>query len=98
LLSLINDILDFSKMEAGKLELDPAPFRLSEATFDAARTLSIRADQKGVEWLCFIDHNVPDHLVADAGRLRQVVINLLGSAAPWSEIGKLRCFFSLVSG
>jgi signal transduction histidine kinase/DNA-binding response OmpR family regulator len=89
LLSLINDILDFSKIEAGKLELDAAPFSLSEILLDATRTLSLRADQKGVELLCFIEHEVPDQLVADAGRLRQVVINLLGNALKFTEKGEV---------
>jgi signal transduction histidine kinase/DNA-binding response OmpR family regulator len=89
LLSLINDILDFSKIEAGKLELDLAPFSLSETLLDATRALSLRADQKGIELLCFIGHDVPDHLVADAGRLRQVVINLLGNALKFTEKGEV---------
>ena len=89
LLSLINDILDFSKIEAGKLELDAAPFSLPETLLDATRTLSIRADQKGVELLCFIEPGVPDQLVADAGRLRQVVINLLGNAIKFTERGEV---------
>ena len=89
LLSLINDILDFSKIEAGKLELDAAPFSLSEILLDATRTLSLRADQKGIELLCFIGHDVPDQLVADAGRLRQVVINLLGNALKFTEQGEV---------
>jgi signal transduction histidine kinase/DNA-binding response OmpR family regulator len=89
LLGLINDILDFSKIEAGKLELDAAPFSLSEILFDATRTLTLRADQKGIELLCFIGHDVPDQFMADAGRLRQVVINLLGNAIKFTEKGEV---------
>jgi two-component system sensor histidine kinase/response regulator len=97
LLSLINDILDFSKIEAGKLELDAAPFSLSEILLDATRTLTLRADQKGVELLCFIDHDVPDQLMADAGRLRQVVINLLGNAIKFTEKGEVSLSVGLES-
>jgi len=98
LLSLINDILDFSKIEAGKLELDAAPFSLSETLLDATKTLSIRAGQKGVEVLCFIEASVPDQLVADAGRLRQVVINLLGNAIKFTEKGEVFLSVALESG
>ncbi len=98
LLSLINDILDFSKIEAGKLELDATPFSLSETLSGATSALSIRADQKGVELLCFIEPGTPDQLVGDAGRLRQVVINLLGNAIKFTEKGEVFLSVALESG
>ncbi len=89
LLTVINDILDFSKIEAGKLELDPAPFRLREALEDTVRTLASRAHGKGLELALRIAPDVPDALVGDVGRLRQVVVNLIGNAIKFTERGEV---------
>ncbi len=72
LLTVINDILDFSKIEAGKLSLDPAPFDLRDAMGETLQTLALRAHAKGLELACRIAPEVPDALIGDVGRLRQV--------------------------
>src|SRR5205085_3617596 len=72
LLAVINDILDFAKIEAGKLQLDPQPFHLRDSLGDTMKTLAMRAQQKGLELACHVRPDVPDALVGDAGRLRQV--------------------------
>ena len=87
LLTVINDILDFSKIEAGKLALDPAPFGLRQLMQDAVKTLALRAAQKGLELTCEVGPDVPDGLVGDAARLRQVFLNLLGNAIKFTEHG-----------
>lgn len=87
LLSVINDILDFSKMEAGKLPLLLAPFSLRQLVRDAAKTLALRADEKGLELTCDVAADVPDRLVGDATRLRQILLNLLGNAIKFTEQG-----------
>ncbi|QEH36380.1 Signal transduction histidine-protein kinase BarA [Aquisphaera giovannonii] len=89
LLTIIDDILDFSKIEAGKLTLDPAPFALREALEEALRVMALRAHAKGIELACRIDPEVPDSLVGDAGRLRQVLINLVGNAVKFTERGEV---------
>jgi two-component system sensor histidine kinase/response regulator len=89
LLSLLNDILDFSKIEAGKLELDPIPFQVRDHVEDTVRTLALRAHLKNLELACHIEANVPDSLLADAGRLRQILINLVGNAIKFTERGEI---------
>ena len=89
LLTVINDILDFSKIEAGKLALLPAPFELRQLMQDTVKTLALRADQKGLELTCAVSPDVPDNLVGDAARLRQVLLNLLGNAVKFTERGDI---------
>jgi PAS domain S-box-containing protein len=89
LLAVIGDVLDFSKIEAGKLDLDPVPFGLRAHLAHCVRPLAMRADQKGLELTCEIDPGVPDEVVADAGRLRQIVINLVGNAVKFTESGEV---------
>jgi two-component system, sensor histidine kinase and response regulator len=89
LLSLINDILDFSKIEAGKLDLDPSDFRLRDELGDTLKTLSFRAHQKGLELVEHVAHDVPDLLIGDSMRLRQVLINLVGNALKFTERGEV---------
>ncbi len=89
LLTLLNDILDFSKIEAGKLAIDPTDFSLRESLGDAIRVLALRAHQKELELLYEINPDVPDALVGDPGRLRQVMINLLGNAIKFTEQGEV---------
>jgi len=89
LLGLINDILDFSKIEAGKLELLPAEFEPREVLGDTLRTLGVRADQKGVELAGHVAKGVPERLVGDAPRLRQVIVNLVGNAIKFTERGEV---------
>ena len=88
LLGIINDLLDFSKIEAGKLELDPADFSLRAAVGDTLRALAVRAHKKGLELICHVQPDVPDALVGDAGRLRQVLLNLVGNAIKFTERGR----------
>ena len=89
LLSVINDILDFSKIEAGKLDLDPVPFHLATSLQDMAGALSERAHAKGLELVLDIAPDIPDIVVGDAGRLRQVIVNLVGNAIKFTEHGDI---------
>ena len=89
LLQLINDILDFSKIEAGKLDLDLIDFSLRDNLGDTLKTLAIRAYQKGLELAAHILPDVPDELVGDPVRLRQIVVNLIGNAIKFTERGEV---------
>lgn len=89
LLSLINDILDFSKIEAGKLELDRTTFRLRDMLGDTMKTLAVRARGKDLELACRVASDVPEFLVGDPHRLRQVVTNLVGNAVKFTERGEV---------
>lgn len=89
LLVIINDLLDFSKIEAGKLELEPIAFRLQSTLDEAMRALAMRAHRKGLELKCSIGADVPDALVGDVGRIRQVLINLVGNAIKFTERGNV---------
>lgn len=89
LLTLINDILDFSKIEAGKFVLDPSEFNLHETLGDTMKTLAVRATRKQLELAMHIAADVPTYLVGDAGRLRQIVINLVGNALKFTEQGEV---------
>ncbi len=89
LLQVINDILDFSKIEARKLELDPIPFALRDTLGAAVRALGLRAQMKGLELVCDIDPRVPDDLMGDSLRLRQIVTNLVGNAIKFTEHGEV---------
>jgi CheY-like chemotaxis protein len=89
LLGVINDVLDFSKIEAGKLDLDPIPFKLHEHLAQTMKPLALRADQKGLELTCDIRPEVPEEVVADPTRLRQILINLVGNAIKFTERGEV---------
>jgi two-component system sensor histidine kinase/response regulator len=89
LLTVINDILDFSKIEAGKLGLDPAPFALRDTVEKILNILALRAHAKSLELACRIAPNVPDALIGDDNRLRQVLINLVGNAIKFTEQGEV---------
>jgi PAS domain S-box-containing protein len=89
LLGVINDILDFSKIEAGKLDLDERPFQLRDCLGDALITLALRAHQQGLELIYHVAPNVPDALQGDSGRLRQVLLNLVGNAIKFTERGEV---------
>ena len=89
LLGVINDILDFSKIEAGKLDLDSMPFALRDSLGDTMKTLAVRAHKKGLEVACQVLADVPDGLVGDAVRLRQIVVNLVGNAIKFTETGEV---------
>jgi two-component system, sensor histidine kinase and response regulator len=87
LLTLINDILDFSKIDAGKLSLDAAEFSLPDLISETLRWLSLRASQKGLELVWKAELPVPDRLIGDGGRLRQIFVNLVGNAIKFTEQG-----------
>jgi two-component system, sensor histidine kinase and response regulator len=89
LLAILNDILDFSKIEAGKLELDPIPFALRECVSDTLRILQVRAQQKQTGLDCGFQSDMPNELIGDVGRSRQVLINLVGNAIKFTERGKV---------
>jgi signal transduction histidine kinase/ActR/RegA family two-component response regulator len=90
LLDLINDILDFSKIEAGKLDLDPTPFELRSHLESALGVVRLQARRKGLALTLDVDPAAPAALVGDAGRLRQVLVNLLGNAVKFTERGEVR--------
>jgi len=89
LLDLINDILDFSKIEAGQLGLCEAGFALRSVVETALRTLSLKAHQKQLELICRIEPDIPDGLVGDATRLRQILLNLVGNAVKFTQHGEV---------
>src|SRR5205823_2629354 len=89
LLELINGILDFSKIEAGKLDLEAAPFSLREHVAATLRTVAARAHAKGLELAFSVEPDVPDALEGDAGRLAQVLLNLVGNAVKFTERGEV---------
>jgi PAS domain S-box-containing protein len=89
LLSIINDILDFSKIEAGKLEMELIPFRLRDSFQQILKTCAIRAQQKGLQLSFKAPADVPDALVGDPGRIRQVLLNLVGNAIKFTERGQI---------
>ena len=89
LLAIVNDILDFSKIEARQLSLERVPFGFRDVVEDAVRLLASRADEKGLELACRIAPDVPETLVGDPGRLRQVLVNLVGNAIKFTERGEV---------
>src|SRR5262245_27701983 len=89
LLTVINDILDFSKIEAGKLEIEEIEFLLRECVEETAATLALRAHKKGLELACHVLTDVPDALVGDPGRLRQILVNLIGNAIKFTDHGEV---------
>ena len=84
LLTVINDILDFSKVEAGKLELELLDMDMRDTVEDVARLLAMQAHAKGLEVIALIDPSLPDLVRGDAGRLRQVLLNLGGNAVKFT--------------
>jgi two-component system sensor histidine kinase/response regulator len=89
LLRILNDILDFSKVEAGMVELELVPFSLREHLGDTMKTVAIRADEKELELAWQAASNVPDCLVGDAGRIRQIIVNLTGNAIKFTDSGEI---------
>lgn len=89
LLTIINDILDFSKIESGKLELENQPFNLRSCIEDCIDLLASLAARKHLELMYFIDHNIPQNVIGDVTRLRQVLVNLLSNAVKFTEQGEV---------
>ncbi len=89
LMTIINDILDFSKIEAGKLDLDPVPFHLRDCLEETLRELATRAHEKRLELVLRIVPGVPEAVIGDPGRLRQILVNLIGNALKFTEEGEV---------
>ena len=89
LLTVVNDILDFSKIESGKLDLESIPFQLHDCVSDAVKSMALPAHQKGLELACRIAPEVPASVLGDPGRLRQIVLNLVGNAVKFTERGEV---------
>jgi len=89
LLGIINDILDLSKIEAGRIELENIPFNLQELVENICITFSAKAQDKGLELLCYIASDVPENVIGDPVRLRQILINLVGNALKFTEKGQI---------
>ena len=98
LLALLNDILDFSKIEAGKLDISPVDFRLRDCVADALHMLAARADEKGLDLLCRVAPEVPEELVGDPDRLRQIVLNLVGNAIKFTARGEVAIEIAIEPG
>jgi signal transduction histidine kinase/DNA-binding response OmpR family regulator len=97
LLTILNDVLDFSKIEAGRLELVPEEFCLRTVMEDTVCSLAVRAHGLGLELTCRIDPDVPDDLIGDPGRLRQIIVNLMGNALKFTEHGEVSAAVTCVS-
>ena len=97
MLSVINDILDFSKIEAGRLELDPVSFNIRDLVEETARALALRAHEKGLEVICDVLPDVPEYVVGDVTRIRQVMVNLLGNAVKFTQQGEVELEVTLQS-
>lgn len=89
LLRVINDILDFSKIEAGKMDIESIPFNLERTIADTLKTVALRAHDKGLELVWDVTPDVPRALVGDPGRVRQVLVNILGNAIKFTERGEV---------
>ena len=92
LLSVINDVLDFSKIEAGKLELEQAPFNLRDFLGEALKILAVKAHEKNIELTYRVAPDVPDRLIGDHHRFRQVLLNLIGNAVKFTDSGEIVVF------
>ena len=89
LLKIINDILDFSRIESGNFEIEKADFNLRKVIEEIVDLLALKAQEKNIELLCLIDRDVPLFLKGDRGRLRQILINLIGNAIKFTEKGEV---------
>jgi two-component system sensor kinase len=87
LLALLNDVLDLSKIEAGRMDLETIPFRIHEIVNAAVRLLAVTASRKGVELICRVAPEVPEAILGDPTRLRQVIVNLVGNAVKFTSAG-----------
>jgi signal transduction histidine kinase/DNA-binding response OmpR family regulator len=89
LLTVLNDVLDMSKIEAGKLQLEEMSFAVDELLEEAMRALALKAHQKGLELVCAVSPDIPSWVSGDPGRLRQVVLNLVGNAIKFTDAGEI---------
>jgi len=98
LLLIVNDILDFSKIEAGRLRIEAIEFSLEDTLRDTMRPLAVRGHQKNLEMLLHVDPGVPERLVGDPGRLRQIIVNLVGNAIKFTDSGEIEVTVCLAPG
>ncbi len=89
LLSVINDILDLTKIESGKMEISPAPYNLKTLASDIETMVRLRAEQKGLTYIQKVDPAIPENLIGDELRIRQIVINLLSNAVKYTDSGEV---------
>jgi len=89
LLTIVNDILDFSKIEARKVDIEAVDFNVYDFIETTMKTLALRAHEKGLEIVCEVAPEVPESVRADSGRLRQIVINLVGNAIKFTDQGEV---------
>lgn len=89
LMGVINDLLDFSKIESGQISMEPEPFAIRDALSDAIRPLAARAHKKGLNLGCHVWPDVPDMVIGDPARLRQVILNLVNNAVKFTETGSV---------
>jgi two-component system, sensor histidine kinase and response regulator len=97
LLTIINDILDYSKVEAGRLELEQIDFDLRHCVEDVADLLALRAQEKGLEFICMMDDSLPDYVRGDPGRIRQALTNLIGNAVKFTDKGEVSLHIRLAA-
>ena len=98
LLGVISDVLDFSKVEARQLQVDPIDFHLQECVENVLRALALRAHEKGLELACHIDPAVPETVLGDPVRLRQILTNLIGNAVKFTDEGEVTLIVERSSG
>lgn len=90
LLAIINDILDISKIEAGKVEISDEEFSLYELAENISCFISAAAEEKGVELILFIEKNVPEYVISDSGKIKQILINILNNAVKFTDVGEIK--------
>lgn len=89
LLTIIDDILDISKIEAGRMTMESIPFSLRSSLFSVMKTLNVKANQKKLDLICNVDKDIPDQVIGDPLRLRQVITNLIGNAIKFTNKGQV---------
>ena len=90
LLTIIDDILDISKIEANRIVMEEIPFSVRSTVFNALKTLAVKANEKNLDLVYQVDSSVPDHVVGDSFRLRQVILNLVGNAIKFTDHGEVK--------
>lgn len=89
LVHIINDILDYSKIESGNLEIEHQPISLQNITADLGNLLVLKAEEQNIDLIFDVDEEVPDFVVGDAVRLKQILTNLLGNAIKFTKVGEV---------
>lgn len=98
LLTIIDDILDISKIEANRMTLEEEPFSLRDMAFSSLKSLAVRANERDITLVYDIDSSVPDWIIGDSFRLRQIILNLAGNAIKFTEKGEVRVTISVETG